>query len=339
MSALDNWREELRSVYLYDIAARTERGTPQGRMFAQLSSAAARQAAIWAAELARAGEALPERYTPDLRTRLVGTLLARLGVRPLRGVLAAMKVRGMAAYRQAGHAMPQSLAEVGRRHRATRAGGNLRAAVFGVNDGLLSNTTLMMGMAGASSDPHVVVLAGVAGLLAGAVSMAAGEYVSVRSQRDMYEYQIGLERTELAQYPAEEAAELALIYEAEGLAPDDARRLAATLIADPDQAMDALTRFELGLNPQELGSPWGAAGSSFLSFALGAAVPLLPFAFGTGERPLVAAMALTAASLFGIGATVSLFTGRNAWRGGLRMLAIGAGAAAATYLLGKAVAA
>lgn len=337
MTALDNWTEERRAIYLYEIAAELERGTARQAMFAELAGAAARQADIWAAQLAREGGAPPPRYTPDLRTRIVAALLRRFGVRPLRGVLAAMKVRGMSLYGQPGHAMPRTLADVGWRHRRTRAGGNLRAAVFGVNDGLLSNASLMMGIAGAAAEPHFVVLAGMAGLLAGAVSMASGEYVSVRSQREMYEYQIGLERSEVAEYPAEEAAELALIYEAEGLGKEEAQRVAATVIADPELAMDALTRYELGLNPQELGSPWGAALSSFLSFAVGAAIPLLPFRFGTGPGALAAAMALTAASLFAIGAVVSLFTGRNAVPGGLRMLAIGAAAAGATYLIGKSI--
>ena len=337
MSALQNWRDERRSIYLYEIAAATERSSAHQELFLALAGAAARQADLWAAEMARAGEALPAAYQPDLRTRIVGALLRRCGVRPLRAILAAMKVRGMAVYAPPGHAMPQTLADVGGRHRATHAGGNLRAAVFGVNDGLLSNASLMMGIAGAAAEPRLVVLTGIAGLLAGAISMASGEYVSVRSQREMYEYQIDIERAELAQYPAEEAAELALIYEAEGLCKDDAKRVAATVIADPKVAMDALTRFELGLNPDQLGSPWGAALSSFLAFALGAAVPLLPFIFASGAAALAAAMALTAASLFGIGAAVSLFTGRDAWQGAWRMLAIGISAAAATYLIGMAI--
>ena len=180
-----------------------------------------------------------------------------------------------------------------------------------------------------------VLLAGTAGLLAGAFSMAAGEYVSVRSQREMYEYQIGLERDELVEYPQEEAHELALIYEARGIAPDEAQRMAQQIITDPEQALDTLAREELGLNPEDLGSPWGAALFSFVSFAAGSAIPLLPFLLGLGNASLPTAIALTAVALFAIGATLSLFTGRSALMSGLRMLAIGAAAGGVTYLVGK----
>jgi VIT1/CCC1 family predicted Fe2+/Mn2+ transporter len=147
------------------------------------------------------------------------------------------------------------------RHRG-HGGGNLRAAVFGINDGLVSNASLILGVAGASSDAQLVLLTGVAGMCAGAFAMATGEYVSVRSQRELFEYQIGLEREELAQYPEAEAQELALIYAAKGLPPEEALRLATQIVADPEQALDTLAREELGLNPDELGSPWGAAISS-----------------------------------------------------------------------------
>ena len=170
--------------------------------------------------------------------------------------------------------LPTTLEDVGKRHRGVSGGGNLRAAVFGVNDGLVSNASLILGVAGASANNSIILLSGVAGLLAGAFSMAAGEYVSVRSQREMFEHQIGLERDELAQYPEEEAEELALIYAARGLAREDAQKLAKAIIADPAQALDTLAREELGLNPEELGSPWGVAIFSFLSFAAGALMPL-----------------------------------------------------------------
>jgi VIT1/CCC1 family predicted Fe2+/Mn2+ transporter len=233
------------------------------------------------------------------------------------------------------HGMPVTVSEVGRRHRGVQSGGNLRAAVFGINDGLVSNASLIMGIAGATADAKVILLSGMAGLIAGAFSMAAGEYVSVRSQREMYEYQIGLEREELDQYPEEEAQELALIYEARGLPKDEAQRLAKTLIADPEHALMTLAREELGLNPDDLGSPRGAALSSFLSFAVGAAIPLAPFLYGAGAGALSIAIGLTGVSLFAVGATLSLFTGRSAWASGARMLAIGAAAGGVTYCAGK----
>jgi VIT1/CCC1 family predicted Fe2+/Mn2+ transporter len=211
----------------------------------------------------------------------------------------------------------------------------LRAAVFGVNDGLVSNCSLILGVAGAAASNNVIVLSGVAGLLAGAFSMAAGEWVSVRSQREMFEYQIGLERKELAEYPAEEAQELALIYEARGLPPDEAAALATATIADPARALDTLAREELGLNPDELGSPWSAATSSFLSFAVGALIPLVPFLLLKGGAALGTSIGVTAVALFAVGAAISLFTGRNAARDGVRMLAIGGVAGALTFSIGK----
>jgi VIT1/CCC1 family predicted Fe2+/Mn2+ transporter len=258
------------------------------------------------------------------------------GPRRLRAVLSAMKVRGMSLYTNAtpGHAMPRSVEEVGRRHRGIESGGNLRAAVFGVNDGLVSNASLIMGIAGATTDARLIVLSGAAGLIAGAFSMAAGEYISVRSQREMYEYQIDLEREELDHYPEEEAEELALIYEARGIAPDDARRIAADLTADPQRALSTLAREELGLNPDELGSAWGAALSSFFSFGAGAAIPLAPYIFASRAGALPFTIALTACALFAVGATLSLYTGRNAWLSGARMLLIGAAAGVVTYLIG-----
>jgi len=165
--------------------------------------------------------------------------------------------------------------------------------------------------------------------------MAAGEYVSVRSQREMYEYQIGLERDELNEYPEEEAEELALIYEARGMDLEQARAMTRELVKQPDAALETLAREELGLNPDDLGSPLGAATASFIAFSAGALLPLVPFIIGTAAVPTAAA--ITIAALFGIGAVLSLFTGRNALRGGLRMMLIGAGAGVATWLIGRAI--
>lgn len=337
MRELEGWADEKRSAYLYRVVAQAEAGTPRQALFAELAQSADHQAEIWAHYAREAGLAVPEQYVPDLRARVVGWLVCRLGPRRLRVALAAIKVRGMSLYSgsvPAGHAMPSSVGEVGRRHRSIEAGGNLRAAVFGVNDGLISNTSLIMGMAGATSDNALILLSGAAGLIAGAFSMAAGEYVSMRSQREMYEYQIDLEQKELDQYPEEEAAELALIYEARGLPRAEAVQLGKSLIADPEHALITLAREELGLNPDDLGSPWGAALSSFISFGAGAAIPLLPFVFASGTISLLVAVALSGVALFVVGATLTLFTGRSALYSGARMLAIGAAAGTFTYLLG-----
>lgn len=336
MNELDSWREEKRSAWLYRIISDAESGTARQILFLELAAAAERQAGIWAETLQSKGFEAPPGYVPDSRARIVAGLVRLWGPRPLRAVLAAMKIRGMSIYNHPGHAIPTSLDQLGLRHKRA-GGGNLRAAVFGVNDGLVSNASLIMGVAGASGQSAVIMLSGIAGLLAGAFSMATGEYLSVRSQREMYEYQIGLEREELEEYPQEEAAELALIFQARGLEREEAVRLAEKLIADPDRALETLTREELGLDPNALGSPWGAALFSFFSFAAGASVPLLPFLFGGGMSALLAAVGLTAAALFGVGAALSLFTGRHAWLGGLRMLAIGGAAGSATYLIGRAL--
>jgi len=335
MNEISNWAEEKRAAYLYRVVAGCEAGTPREKLFLGLAAEAENQAAIWEKKAIATGTSVPP-FVPDVRSRVVAGLVRRHGPRRLRGVLAAMKVRGMSIYSSGGTGkmFPHRLDDVGH-HGAMAGGGNLRAAVFGVNDGLISNASLIMGVAGAAADNAIIVLTGIAGLVAGAFSMAAGEYVSVRSQREMYEYQIGLERDELAEYPEEEAHELALIYEARGIAPDEARRMAQTIITDPEQALDTLAREELGLNPEDLGSPWGAALASFFSFAAGSVIPLLPYLFGLGGASLPVTIALTVVALFAVGATLSLFTGRSALASGLRMLAIGAAAGGVTYLVGK----
>lgn len=326
---LEGWREEMSSAYLYRLLAAREAGTRQA-LFFELATAAERQAGLWMQKIATP----PPRFAPGLRTRIVGWLIRRFDAQTIKPILAATKVRGLAVYLGdvPGHAMPEHVDEVGGRHRGIAHGGNLRAAVFGVNDGLVSNAGLILGVVGAGSEPKFVLLSGVAGLLAGAFSMAAGEYVSVRSQREMYEYQIGLEREEFALYPEEETAELALIYAARGMPQAEAHQLAASMTSDPQRALDALAREELGLNMDQLGSPWGAAISSFLAFAGGAAIPLLPYLFGSGK--IAWSVGLSGAALFAVGGALSLFTGRGALTSGLRMLFIGACAGAATYLIG-----
>jgi VIT1/CCC1 family predicted Fe2+/Mn2+ transporter len=214
--------------------------------------------------------------------------------------------------------------------------GALRAAIFGVNDGLVSNLSLIFGVAGAGADNQVVVLAGVAGLLAGAFSMAAGEYISVRVQREVFERVIHLEAHEIGSDPEAERAELADLYVRKGLSRDLADRLAEELMKDPAVALDTHAREELGLDPDEgLGSPLAAAGASFAMFAVGALVPLLPFLVGSGDGAVLASAAVSGLALFAVGAAMSYLTGRRAMLSGLRMLAIGAAAAAVTYLVGS----
>ncbi len=339
MGMRESWHEEKQSAWLYRVMAQVEPDQKKNMLFASLADAAEFQAQIWAKQMTSAGEAIPTAFSPSLRARLIATLLRSIGPRAIKPALAAMKVRGISVYSAAAvpgyHRMPTEVGEVGGRHRGVANGGNLRAAVFGINDGLVSNTSLIMGVAGATADVSFILTSGVAGLLAGALSMAAGEYISMRSQRELFEYQIALEREELNEYPQEEAEELALIYHARGVPLEQARELAAALMREPEHALDTLAREELGLNPDDLGSPWGAALSSFAAFTAGAIIPLLPFLLHLGPLALPLAAAAAALGLFAVGAALSLFTGRGAIRSGLRMVLIGGGAGVVTYLIGS----
>lgn len=338
MGLLENWKEEKQSAWLYRVIADVEPDPAKATLFRGLADGAETQARVWGDKMRGQGEPEPPEAAPTLRMRIVALLVRRLGARHVKPVLIAMKVRGMSIYSGTsaylGHPFPTNVEDIGQRHKDVGKGGNLRAAVFGISDGLVSNASLIMGVAAATEQNHIILVSGVAGMLAGALSMAAGEYVSVRSQRELFEYQIGLEREELEQYPEEEAEELALIYNARGLPMGQARELAGGLIRDPAKALDTLAREELGLNPDDLGSPIGAAVSSFAAFSIGSLIPLVPFFFTADGATTIAAL-LSGGSLFIVGAVLSLFTGRGAIRGGLRMVLIGGGAGAITYGIGS----
>ena len=225
-------------------------------------------------------------------------------------------------------------------HRTDKSG-SVRAAVFGVSDGLVSNTALVMGFAGASLagaiENSVVLFAGLAGLLAGAFSMAAGEYVSMASQRDLFKREIDLERQELLEKPEEERLELELIYRAKGLPREQARAVADQIMKNPEIALDTLAREELGLDPNELGSAWKAAVSSFFSFAIGASVVVVPYALFSGMTAFVLAVALALVSLIVVGGLVGYQSGRGVAFSAGRQVLWGVGAAAVTYLVGSLV--
>jgi VIT1/CCC1 family predicted Fe2+/Mn2+ transporter len=230
-----------------------------------------------------------------------------------------------------------ALARLEGRHRSI--GGNaLRAGVLGANDGLVSNLSLIMGVAGADLSGNSILVTGFAGLVAGACSMAMGEWLSVQSSRELYERQIKVEAQELAETPKEEEEELALIYEAKGLPKEEAEKLAKTLISDEKNALKTLAREELGIDPDELGgSAWEAALMSFVLFAAGAVIPLIPFFFLSGKTAVIASAGAGAAALFLTGALITLLTGRNLFFSGFRQTAIGMGAALTTYLIGRLV--
>jgi len=224
---------------------------------------------------------------------------------------------------------------------ASKAGadGTLRAMIFGVSDGLVSNAALVLGIAGATTQAQgsFVIIAGIAGLLAGAFSMAAGEYVSMRSQSELLERQIEVERARLAADPDTERAAIAETYVRRGFPVAEADKFAALVMSDPAVALEMVVRERLGLDPEQLGSPWGAAIWSFVSFALGAFVPLLPFLVLTGFTALTSSIVLTGFALFSVGAAVSYVTGRSALVSGMRQLLIGAAAAGVTYFVGSLI--
>lgn len=229
----------------------------------------------------------------------------------------------------------RELEAIRRHHGSTGRSGSLRAAVFGINDGLVSNFSLVLGMAGADLGSQVVILAGIAGLVSGAFSMAAGEYVSMRVQREVFEGALNMERRELIEEPDAELREVEVILRAQGVPAEDAARIAPRVMEDPELALDLMARQELGLDPDELGSPYGAAASSFASFAVGALLPLLPFVLLPFGAALIAAIVLSGLSLFAVGALAARLSDRPAVFGGGRMLLIGAAAAAVTYGIGK----
>jgi VIT1/CCC1 family predicted Fe2+/Mn2+ transporter len=221
-------------------------------------------------------------------------------------------------------------------HRNVR-GGAARAAVFGVSDGLVSNVALILGVAGADVGPGVVRLAGLAGLLAGAFSMAAGEYVSMRAQAELLEHELEMERIELRRNPHVEEVELAQIYQSRGVDPDTSRTMAAEMMRDPEVALQAHAREELGIDPEALGSPEAAAASSFVAFCVGALVPLMPWFFGGGTAATVASIVAGALGAVVVGAVLARFTERPVARSAGRQLLIAAVAAGVTYVVGSLV--
>ena len=224
-----------------------------------------------------------------------------------------------------------------REHHRNVQGGAARAAVFGISDGLLTNVSLILGVAGAGPAASVVRLAGLAGLVAGAFSMAAGEYVSMSAQKELLEHELDVERRELERHPEAETRELAATFEARGIERADAERMAAAIMRDPQVALDVHAREELGVRPGQTGSPVQAAASSFVSFGIGALIPLVPWFFASGGAAVIASVLLGAASAITIGWTVAVFTGRSRPRSALRQLGIAAVAAAVTYAVGLAV--
>ncbi len=351
---LANLHNELDSADLYRFLAQREPDQQRAGIMLEMAEAEMHHAAVMEIGLQRQGVQLPKKHNLSARTRLLKLLARWFGPRVVYPLLHGFEMGGTADYaaqdsataalapeershaRTLGEMSRQSGTQGERWHRSA-GGGTLRAAVFGVSDGLVSNLSLVMGFAGASADAKVILLAGLSGLLAGAASMAAGEYVSMKAQRELFERQIQLEAAELAVTPEEEVAELALIYRAKGLSAVDAARLAGQLTKNPEVALDTLVREELGLDPKELGSPIGAAIGSFLAFASGAVLPVIPFFFGASTALIILSIVLAGIALFTVGAVLSLFTGKSVLFSGGRQLLIGGVAAAVTFGLGSLI--
>jgi VIT1/CCC1 family predicted Fe2+/Mn2+ transporter len=358
-----NIQDEIDSAYLYRAVADVEKSPPLAEVYRKLAATEEQHAQFWQDQL-RAASAPDEKINPTWRARTLAFLAHRFGANFVLPTLTGAErgdSQGYAAQPESANtALPaeensharilnaiatqtgggiegSAVAQYEGRHRA--AGGNaLRAAVLGANDGLVSNLSLIMGVAGAAPEGNAIVIAGLAGLLAGACSMAMGEWISVQSSRELYERQIKIERQEIQHAPQEEQAELALIYQAKGLSEQQAREFAARVMSDQTTALDTLSREELGIDPNELGgSALEAAATSFVLFAIGAIIPLIPFLIFQGMTAIIASVIVSTLGLFAIGAGITLMTGRSVWYSGIRMVLIGLGAALVTYIVGKLI--
>ncbi|HEX6994483.1 MAG TPA: VIT1/CCC1 transporter family protein [Gammaproteobacteria bacterium] len=354
-----NLRDELDGSALYAALAAAETDPVRKDLFMQLSRAEAEHAETWRAKLEAAGVD-PERFVPSFRTRVLARLAKRFGPHFVLPAVASTEFADRDKYANQADAAHLSAEERGHAaviRAAARGGGlvgadiaraepwhrrgsgnELRAAVLGANDGLVSNLSLVMGVAGAGAPSATILLTGLAGLVAGALSMALGEWLSVTNSRELARSQLERERREIEETPDAERKELALILQAKGLAREDAQRAAAEIMRDKDKALDTLAREELGIDPGELGgNPWSAAAFSFALFALGAIFPVLPFFFVAGAAGIALSLASSIAASAAIGVATSLFSGRGPVYSAVRQVLIGAAAAGITYAAGAAI--
>ncbi len=358
-----NLQGEVDSAALYKTLSETEKNPQLAQVYGRLAAVESAHAEFWKRQITALGQRVPQ-LRPGFRTRALEWLARRFGpafVLPTVNTLEQIDsgsyssqpeaVAGGLPAAERSHARiiealagpspvafsGATLARLEGRHRGM--GGNaLRAAVLGANDGLVSNLSLVMGVAGADMAAHAILVTGLAGLLAGSCSMALGEWLSVNTARESAQRQIDTEADELEQVPEEEEEELALIYQAKGLPEELAKTLAKQLISNKKTALDTLVREELGIDPTELGgSAWVAGGTSFLLFAVGAIFPVAPYFALAGISALIASLAASGVALFLIGAGTSLFTGRNVLFSGVRQLLVGLAAAAVTFGIGRLI--
>ncbi len=357
---LQNLLDERDGAALYEGLAKFEKDREKARSLKEIGEAERRHAEVWQRKLEKEGVALPP-DRPSSRIRALIWLARRLGTAAVYPMVLEAEAGDAEKYDAQGGGDATMIADEERQHRRTLVGmsrgeptdareliasrerwhrsssaaGSIRAAIFGMNDGLVSNLSLILGVAGAGVEPRTVVLTGFAGLLAGAFSMAAGEYTSVASQRDLLTRQVEMERREIEEAPEEEAAELALIFKQKGLSTEQASRTAAEILKNPESAADTLVREELGLDPTDLGSPRGAALSSFAMFSVGALVPLVPFLATKGSPAVVASAALAFLVLAAVGGLVGFLSGTSVWKSAARMAGLAALAAGVTYAVGR----
>jgi VIT1/CCC1 family predicted Fe2+/Mn2+ transporter len=360
-AALASLNDEINGAYLYDSLSQSEKDPRLAEVYHRMADVERKHAMEWVERLKDGGASVPQ-FTPSWRSRTLAWAARRFGVAAVLPTIMGNEQKdtrkyahmaggaGMAADEASHNRLLSNLAETMQggmqgialaqlegRHKA--GGGNaLRAAVLGANDGLVSIFSLVMGVAGAELNNQVILVTGFAGLLAGAISMGLGEWLSVQSSRELYKHQIGIEEAELASAPEEEAEELALIYEARGLPKEDAQRMAKHIISDPNSALESLAREELNVDPSELGgSAWEAALTSFFLFSIGAIIPIIPYIFLTGTAGIALSMAFSAIGLFVVGAAITLFTGRSVIYSGFRQVLFGMAAAGITYGIGRLI--
>ena len=340
-------KDELAAAAVYRaMAEHSDVGT--SRVLRGLAEAEERHAAHWADRLEELGEDRPGLATAGggARVRLFVFLARRFGAKAVAPLLERQEAKELGRYDRDAGASDQMAAEE-RVHAQvvanlypgwrTRTSGALRAGTFGANDGLVSNLALVMGVAGGQATDETILLAGLVGLLGGGLSMGIGEWISVTSQRELWEGAVELDAEHLQVLPEHGANELALLFRAQGLAPPKAEEAAAEVLQNPGTAARLLASEKLGFDPEALGSPWQAAVSNFAAFVVGAAVPVLPFVLGSGTAAFLWAVVLAAGALFVVGALISVVTYRPMVLVGLRQLGIGATAATLTYLLGSVI--
>ena len=357
----ENLKDEVDGAALYRLLADAEKDQHLKEVYGRLAISEDRHRLLWQNKLREAGAEVPD-YRPSLRVRTLGWIARRFGTQAVAPIVTRMEIAANSMYDNQPEALAENLPADERSHARLfreiskegktaeagvniariegrhRGGGNaLRAAVLGINDGLVSTLSLVMGVAGASPGREVVFLSGVAGLLAGSLAMALGEWISVHSSVESFQRQLSIEREELELMPEEEEAELTLIYQAKGFTLDEARTAAKRILSNRETALDTLAREELGMSEDEAGNAMIAAVTSFLLFSAGAALPVLPWLFVGGATGVVLSAAFAGIGLFGAGAITTLFTGKGVLFSGARMLVFGLTAAAITFGVGRLI--